>query len=102
MPKPHYTPQGGPYLPAWTKPTSGVAATSERDQKPAEAGQGHTFQPRTTSNALRITHHAPQPQEQPRWLASHPGKASVKMVWVTLGICGAVLLFALVALLRHG
>ena len=55
-------------------------------------------------SALRAQTHEPFPAQQgsQRWLADHPGKASVKMVWVALGVFGAVMLFALLALLRHG
>ena len=100
MPKPHYPPQGGPYLPAWAKPSQNAAESGAQTggQKPAPVGKS----PNQAVESERIRRERFAPQIQPRWLAEHPGKASVKMVWVALGVCGAVLVFALLALLRHG
>ena len=102
MPKPHYPPQGGPHLPAWARPVVRLPESplpSEGKAPPPDAGKRHEREARTVRLQPDLMR---TPEGLPAWLASHPGKGSVKMVWVALGVCGAVMLFALVALLRHG
>ncbi|HLK55660.1 MAG TPA: hypothetical protein VKU00_03800 [Chthonomonadaceae bacterium] len=102
MPKPHYTPQGGPHLPAWARPAANPAEPATEptgSRKPA----GPSAAPYAGGEVERLRRErASAEQAPPRLLASHPGNASTKMVWVALGAFGAVILFALLALLRHG
>ena len=90
MPKPHYTPQGGPYLPAWAKPSVAAPESGARTGGPKPVLSGKV---RNQAAEVERPHRelSQAHQGQPGWLAAHPGKASVKMVWIALGVCAAVL-----------
>ena len=91
MPKPHYPPQGGPRPCTWANSNRGGPQRQDGSQ-PIDAQIG----------MKRARQDLPGSQYGGDGLGGHTPGGSLQMVWVALVVCGAGLLFGILAVLHHG
>lgn len=93
MPKPHFPVRGGPRPSEWSStPPEAYAHSLPPDSHPPHELEAEVR--RLREELARTQASSPR--------RAHAGVASIPMVWIALGACGVALLFALLAILRHG